>query len=224
VSAGLQWRTGYFDPVPRYYGGMALPTGARHRRGKTLFALEKVERLRRKEAGDPDWRKFAVRRNYTGTLDQVWDDLVAHQNGTAYEGQEGGWGVFVVVNEGGRNKKSITRVRALFIDGDGIPLPLRWHCEPDFIVQRDETHWHAYWLVDDCPVEAFEAAQKRLIVHYGSDPAICDLSRVLRVPGTIHQKGAPIQMVLIPKRDPSWEPRRTLAELMEALPALPASE
>lgn len=194
---------------------------------KRILEIEKAERQRRHAAGDPDWRKFAIKRNYPGTLSEVWDDLVAHQEGTALEGQLAGWGIFVAVNEGGPNAKSITRVRALFVDMDGARAidAGKWHAKPDFICQRSETRWHAYWLVDDCPPEQFEEAQKHLALHYGSDPAVHDLSRVLRVPGTVHLKdpAAPLLFKLIPMRE-AWGPRRTVAELMEGLPPLPAPE
>lgn len=51
--------------------------------------------------------------------------------------------------------------------------------------------WHAYWRVADCPVAAFEAAQKRLAARYGSDPGVHDPSRVMRLAGTLHTKGEP---------------------------------
>jgi hypothetical protein len=71
-----------------------------------------------------------------------------------------------------------------------VPLPDEWHARPDFIVQRDTTHWHAYWLIDDCPVADFRDVQRRLAAHYGTDTAVCNPSRVMRVAGTLHQKDA----------------------------------
>ena len=52
--------------------------------------------------------------------------------------QAQGYGVFVVVvNEGGNSDQEITGVRVGFVDADGIPLPDKWHLQPDFIIQRD---------------------------------------------------------------------------------------
>ena len=68
-----------------------------------------------------------------------------------------GYGAFVVVNEGGHHDKNITRIRAAFVDGDGIPLPEKWHVPPDIIVIRDATHWHAYWLTGEgFPVDQYQ--------------------------------------------------------------------
>jgi hypothetical protein len=119
-------------------------------------------------------------RNINGTLAELWPELERLNLA--------GWQVYFVVNEGGHNASEITRVRSLFIDMDGAPVPEQWHVEPDFLVRRDETHWHAYWRVNDMPVAAFTGAQKRLIAHYGSDPGIHDLPRILRLAGSIHVK------------------------------------
>lgn len=108
---------------------------------------------------------------------------------------EAGAGIFVTVNEtdgNGRTANNIKRVRALFIDGDDIPRPDKWHRLPDFLCWRDATHWHAYWLVSNCPLDKFKEAQKRLIQFYKSDPNPCDLPRVMRVPGFLHRKSEPI--------------------------------
>ncbi|HUH85046.1 MAG TPA: PriCT-2 domain-containing protein, partial [Stellaceae bacterium] len=190
---------------------------------KRVLDYERAERERRIAAGvDKDEAKsFCLKRNYDGSLSEVWDDLVAHQ--------QKGWGIFAVVNEGGRNGKSITRIRANFIDMDGKLLSsVKFHVEPDFVVKRNDLHWHAYWLVADCHKDDFASAQKRLAKHYGSDPGVHDLPRVLRVPGTKHQKhknGEPTFVVeLIERRDLAWEPRRSLAEIMAGLPELTPEE
>ncbi len=99
-----------------------------------------------------------------------------------------GYGTFAVINEGGNSDAEIVRIRACFIDADNVLLPEAWHVPPDFIVQRDATHWHAYWRVDDCPVDRFRDVQRRLAAHYGTDPAVCNPSRVMRLAGTLHQK------------------------------------
>ncbi len=115
-----------------------------------------------------------------GTIKSVWPDTEA--------AQADGCGAFIVVNEGGNSDAEIVRIRACFIDADNVPLPDAWHLKPDFIVQRDDTHWHAYWRVDDCPVDRFREVQKRLAAHYRTDPAVSNPSRVMRLAGTYHQK------------------------------------
>ena len=106
-----------------------------------------------------------------------------------------GAGIFVTVNKTdghGRRAGNISGIRALFIDCDNQPMPERWHVQPDLMVSRDEFHWHAYWLCSDLSPNEFSTAQKRLISKYESDRAIHDVSRVMRVPGFLHQKSAPV--------------------------------
>ena len=83
-----------------------------------------------------------------------------------------GAGVFVTVNEtdgNGRKVSNIQRVRALFIDQDDGPLPERWALQPSIIVQRAAQKWHAYWLMQDLPLEQFRAAQIWLACHFQTD-------------------------------------------------------
>jgi hypothetical protein len=118
-----------------------------------------------------------------GRLDELWPQIDA--------AQAGGYGVFVVVNEGGNSDAEISCVRAVFVDADDVLLSkIKWHVPPDFIVQRDATHWHAYWRVNSLEVERFRDVQKRLAAHYGTDPSVSNPSRVMRLAGTLHQKRA----------------------------------
>ncbi|HLX62353.1 MAG TPA: hypothetical protein VKX17_13835 [Planctomycetota bacterium] len=104
-----------------------------------------------------------------------------------------GAGIFVVVNRGGQCGNDITRLRALFVDGDDIPLPPAFHLMPSIACARSQIRWHAYWLLKpDQPISAFKGAQKYLAAHYGTDPRIFDLPRVMRVPGFVHWKAEPV--------------------------------
>ncbi len=112
-----------------------------------------------------------------------------------------GAGVFVTINETdlkGRKVANIKRVRALFVDLDGVPLKKvtgdeEFGKEPNIIVESSPDKWHCYWLVAAGAVELdkFTEIQKWLIARYGSDKSIHDLSRVLRLPGFLHQKDEP---------------------------------
>jgi hypothetical protein len=153
-----------------------------------VHALEKAERARLKAVGDPAWKKFALRRNHEGTL--------AEMRQTIEEKQAAGWAVFIVVNAGGHRGKAITRVRSLFVDKDDGPVPAEWHVTPSFIARRSATRWHAYWVVVDCPLDSFKDTQKRLAIHYSSDPDVHDLPRLLRVRGTWHLKSEPVLVEL----------------------------
>lgn len=153
--------------------------------------------------------------NVNGSLSRISQVLAARNLAGA--------GIFVVVNEGGHKAAEIKCIRAVFIDGDGIPFPTKWHVPPHFITVRDESHWHAYWLVTDFPVDRFTETQQRLAAHYGSDPAVADLSRVLRVPGFQHMKNPcePVEVTLFDFTDKSPPGKYTLKSVACGLPELP---
>jgi hypothetical protein len=118
-----------------------------------------------------------------GSLARHWDELCLLQ--------AWGAGIFVCINETdfkGRSAANIVRVRVLFIDLDGAPLPEKFHAEPHIICESSPGRWHVYWLVKDCTLDAFGPLQRRLARMYGSDPSVHDLPRVMRVPGFVHQK------------------------------------
>ena len=138
-----------------------------------------------------------------------------------------GGGVYATVNETdgkGRKGPNIVRVRAVWQeDDDGFEgeLPL----EPSLVVQSSEGKQHRYWLVsDDWPADAkgradFAGVMARMVRDYGSDPAAKDISRVLRVAGFWHQKGAPqlVRIVAVGER-------YTRAQILEAFPPLAATK
>jgi hypothetical protein len=120
-----------------------------------------------------------------GTLAQHWNEL-AKLNAQ-------GAGIFVTVNATnlkGRRAEDVVRVRALFVDLDGAPLPSTGP-RPHIIVETSPGHWHAYWLVDDVKLEEFSDKQRTLIALHSGDPAVCDLPRVMRLPGFYHRKREP---------------------------------
>lgn len=111
-----------------------------------------------------------------------------------------GRGVYTVVNEGGHDTASITRVRAVFADFDPPQteaMPARFPLEPHVIVESSPGKHHVYWLVDGLRLNEFKATQKAIAAMLGSDPAVCDLPRVMRLPGFIHAKAAPFQSRII---------------------------
>ena len=113
-----------------------------------------------------------------------------------------GAGVYVCISETdrkGREIENVTRLRALFIDVDGTAeLPSTWRLQPSIVVQRDATHWHAYWLlVDDQAAADFAAAQVHLACAFLSDESVKDVTRVMRVPGFAHNKSQPLPVALI---------------------------
>src|SRR5208337_3041529 len=123
-----------------------------------------------------------------GSLDECWDEIVRLN--------ERGAGVFVTVNETdgkGRKGENIVRVRALFVDLDGAPSePLLQHDpKPTIVVESSPGRFHGYWPIGGVGLEDFGGLQRALAGRLGGDPAVCDLSRVMRLPGFVHRKGEP---------------------------------
>lgn len=107
-----------------------------------------------------------------------------------------GRGIFWVVNEGGQKRGDIVAIRALFVDYDGDDLPgflkrLDGLPPPHAIIESSPEKRHVYWKCQGIPVAEFKALQQGLIARLGTDKSIHDPSRVMRVPGFLHQKGAP---------------------------------
>jgi hypothetical protein len=129
-----------------------------------------------------------------------------------------GAGVYWMVNAGdgnGRKASNVQRVRALFVDLDGAPLepvttaPL----PPHAIIESSANRWHAYWRVTDCRLSDFKPLQQALAARFDADPKVCDLPRVLRLPGFDHRKGKPYRSHIIElhRRQPY-----TVADLVQA--------
>jgi hypothetical protein len=109
---------------------------------------------------------------------------------------EQGAGVFIMVNKGdgeGRKAQNVIKVNAIFVDLDGAPLQpvLDFRLKPHIIVESSPDRFHAYWLVDDCPLERFKSLQLALSNRFDGDEKVNDLCRVMRVPGFLHKKGNP---------------------------------
>lgn len=106
--------------------------------------------------------------------------------------QKQGYGIFTMVNSGHSQKEQdITAINALWVDMDGrepdaamlAKLPA-----PSAIVQS-KAGKHVYWFLNPGqPLERFSDAQKRLAAALGGDPAVCNLNRLMRLPGFNHLK------------------------------------
>lgn len=159
---------------------------------------------------DKDFRKAKV---LHGTLAEVGHEL---QTANA-----SGCGVFCTVSETdgkGRKRENVRAVRALFVDCDMV-RPDTWHLAPSFVVESAAGP-HAYWSVQDCPINKFSQSQKRLAAHYKSDPKVCDLPRVMRAPGFWHLKREPFRVELVNATGIVY----SLDEIMAAIPDLVAPE
>ena len=132
-----------------------------------------------------------------------------------------GAGVFLTINETdgkGRETRNITKVRAIYVDLDGAPVTPVLEEMPHIVVESSPGKFHGYWLVKDFPLEAFKQTQQRLIKKFNGDKAVCDLPRVMRVPGYVHHKGEPFTAQIVFEHH--GEPL-TYAEVCEKFPPEP---
>lgn len=135
---------------------------------------------------------------------------------------EQGHGIFYVVNAGGQDDASITRINAQFVEMDDLsfeeqqqkidafPLP------PSMIIKTRKS-LHTYWFVKSAEVELFRPIQKQLVKYFNGDPMCINESRVMRLPGYNHCKEEPVLVECI-----SFHPERkyTQQQLQSVLPEL----
>ena len=132
---------------------------------------------------------------FHGTLDEAWPKVLALNT------PQRGVGAFVTISETdlkGRRAENITRPRALFVDADGSEQAERCisvlnarGAYPSMAVNSGRGY-HFYFCTD-VPLNQFSELQKRLIAKVGTDPAVKDLARVMRLPGTCTSKTLPIR-------------------------------
>ncbi|HZP66862.1 MAG TPA: AAA family ATPase [Rudaea sp.] len=134
-----------------------------------------------------------------------------------------GAGVFVVVNSGGQTAREIDRIRAVFVDLDGSPIEpvMTGPIKPHVVVESSNNRWHAYWIVDGMPLPQFASVQKAIAKQFYGDSTVCDLPRVMRVPGFLHCKHE--TRVHSRLRYCSWRPPYAAAEVLAAFGTEPAA-
>jgi hypothetical protein len=129
-----------------------------------------------------------------------------------------GAGVFVTVNEGDgkqRNNDCVQRIRAYFADFDTVQPPdvVSVPLAPHAIIESSPGRWHWYWWIDSAPLHTFKAVQVAIAERFGSDAKVCDLARVMRLPGFDHHKREPYRTRIESLRA---APRFTHAEFVQA--------
>ena len=152
--------------------------------------------------------------HFVATFDQAHEHLLRYQSQYC--------GVYIGLNGSdgkGRKQHNIVDFRAVFADFDGIDQP-NWPIPPHFVTQRDATHGHAFWLVDDIKdLETFRGLQRRIAMRYGSDYQVVDACRVVRAPGSLHYKDhtSPKQYQVTVDNKQHWGDRKyTVAEITNA--------
>jgi putative DNA primase/helicase len=109
-----------------------------------------------------------------------------------------GAGIYVTVNCTNfrrRTAKNIVRIRSLFGDGDEVPVTnlSRLNLIPHWLQQTsagdiNSARWHGFYKVAGVPLDEFKPLQHRLASLFGSDPSVCDPSRVMRLTGFPNRK------------------------------------
>jgi len=136
-------------------------------------------------------------------------------------------GIFFVVNKGGHKDADITKITAHFVEADDLSLEDQYEnlmafTLPPSIIVKTRKSLHGYWLIDDGEnpkvLGKFRGIQQSLAAFFKGDPVIANPSRVMRLPGFLHQKQEPVPVTCL-KFNPSL--RYTQAQLMNALPGQP---
>ncbi len=163
-------------------------------------------------------------RTLHGPLAAVWRTLV--------DLNRDGAGVFYTPNQMTPNRSrcsaNVQRVRACFADSDNPDRRLAVEAEiagrglmPSFMVESSPGKRHYYWLNSDCPLAGFKQLQKAIAAALGTDPSVCDLPRVMRLPGFVHRKRTPF---LVREVGPLNEAVHTHAAMMAAYPPVAARQ
>lgn len=156
-----------------------------------------------------------------GRIDELWPRFERDiQAGAA---------VSITINETdlqGRTERNVTKVRALFIDDDGeMNLSIEQLAErlfPSAIVQG-KRGIHAYWVLSDfLQLGDFGWRQQGLAAHLGTDTAVKDLARCMRLPGTVNWKD-PANPVLVTLAFGN-DFRYAAKQIVEAFPAPPVEK
>lgn len=161
-----------------------------------------------------DSKKTAPSKILHGT---IWDHTDAF-----IAAQKDGYGIYVCVNKTdmkGRKAENVTAIRAIVADLDGAPKEniYRFGLVPSVTVESSPGKYHAWWFVDpgEVALTQYTPLMERLAAIIESDHKICDLPRVLRVPGFYHQKGEPFQTQILEETPRIY----TLSEIEDELEA-----
>jgi hypothetical protein len=159
-------------------------------------SLRFIESLTRCSSSEVTFQTFSETGNSVPNLARVLHGSFSAHVDRLIDLNQRAAGIFVMVNSGdlrGRREANVVAVRAAFVDLDGAPLELLGDSpvKPHIIVESSANRYHAYWVLEGCPLEAFKPLQKALATRFHGDPRVCDLPRVMRLPGFYHRKADP---------------------------------
>ena len=145
-------------------------------------------------------RKFAELLNKTGEIrltaffEKGQDDKgrkALYSEAIIRQWEREGRGVYMVIGDGGYKRTEITRCPALFVEWDDKPPDWQrtaWRelglPEPTLQVDTAGKSIHNYWVLTEAIEPArFRDLQARLAAACGSDPALKNENRIMRLPG-----------------------------------------
>lgn len=123
-----------------------------------------------------------------------------------------GHGIFVTTQRmdgGGRKASNLEAIRACWADIDarsGGVLRRPRLLPPNVVVETSPGSFHCWWMLADCPpLEQWRGVQRQIVREMRSDPSgQCDVAKVLRVPGFMHQKGEPRLVRIVESTRVRW--------------------
>lgn len=156
--------------------------------GKIIFAS--FMDMKNKEGGKSGYHGWHT----SMAIERAWSQVLSANNS--------GCGIFFAVNYlepkletnpgKKRTKKMVVGCRAIWCEDDEIRTHPRgeseWPIKPSIVVESSRGKYHYYWLTWTENKEEWEQVQMKLVTDWGSDPNVKDLTRVLRLPGTLHVK------------------------------------
>jgi len=137
---------------------------------------------------------------------RTWEDGIT----TETPWNEAGWDFFFTVGvtdgSGSRRRENMLHPRALFVDLDqpetsqaSLDFLLDQPNRPTAVVNTSPGKFHVYWAIEpglawDKWIQYQKFLASQIIARFGekaADISVCDPSRILRVPGSLHHKGDP---------------------------------
>lgn len=175
------------------------------------------------------FQSFTDENQYPWNVDETISSIPVDLIIALEERNEWSAGVHFAINEPGINRrriKDIIRVRAVFADFDGEPLPSSFDERPSMIIETSPGKYHVYWLAvlkgerSIIPLQSFKPLQKSIAEKFNSDPAVTDLSRCARCPGFFHSKKERFISRIIDYTGYRFE----YSKLVEMFPPLPVEQ
>lgn len=126
----------------------------------------------------------------------VWGASRSYSDGLAYLSQlnQQGYGIYLIVNEGGRLDPDITRCPALFYECDNVSKEEQFEkideltregYQPSFVLETRNS-LHTYFRTYEEGIDGWRMMQQRLIQRQDSDKSIHNPNRLMRLAGFYH--------------------------------------